>query len=341
MFTRPDKINDTLYVITAVFNPKRYRSRWKILEETQKHFIAGGCHLITIEACFGDRCRVITEQLSDKHTIIHVHAKHELWLKENLYNIAVQHLTILFPGWKYVAMIDGDMTFGRSDWVGETLQLLQHYPIVQLFSQVTNLSPDKEIISTSLSFMEGWRQGIPFKNHHGHVKHHGIHCYGDHNTNIKIGWAGAPGGAWAYTREALDLLGGLIDYAILGSADYHMAAALMGFLHISMGSGGTSNSKDYHPDYVKMLLDWQENAVKKIKRNVGVMKGVMFHSWHGKMKDRAYDTRWKILIKHQYNPRTDIYRNTSGVIHLNDEKWQLRDDARHYFGQRNEDSIDL
>src|SRR5438067_868351 len=106
LFTRPDVITDTLYVITPIFNPQRYRSRWKHYKNFEKHIIDSGAHLVTIEAVFGDRANVITEKVSDKHTIISVRTKQEIWLKENLINIAILHLNHIDPNWKYVSWID-------------------------------------------------------------------------------------------------------------------------------------------------------------------------------------------------------------------------------------------
>ena len=333
IFQRPDTIANPLYVVTAVFNPKRYKSRWKLYKLFEKHVLDSGAHLLTVECSFGDRSEVITEQVSDKLTIIHVSTKHELWLKENLTNLGIQHLP---KGWKYVAAIDADMTFVRPDWVGETLHLLQHYPVIQMYSQIIQMGPDSEPLNTSLSFMEGWRRGIPFKTKDGQVKDQSFFRkggYGEHH--LSLGWAGSPGGAWAYTRDALNSLGGLIDWAILGSADYHMAMALMGFVEMTMKHG------KYHADYLRSMVEWEERALKNLKRNVGHMKGTLLHAFHGKMKDRGYENRWKILVKHGFNPRTDIFKDVNGVYQLNDEKWQLRDDLRDYFGQRNEDSIDV
>lgn len=337
-FRRPDVVKDTLYVITPIFNPHRYRARWKHYNNFEKHVTDGGAHLFLIELSFGEREEVYKETKNDRVTILHVRTSHELWLKENLINVATQFLP---QGWKYMAYVDADMQFARPDWVGETLSQLQHHPIIQMFSDVVYLGPQFEIVSTAISFMEGWRRGIPFQNKDGIAKDEGWRqhdwCkddeYPEHNPSHKIGWAGAPGGAWAYRREALNDLGGLIDVAILGSADYHMATALMGFLHISVQKG-------YHPEYIQALTDWQNRAIKHIKRNVGHMKGTLIHYWHGKMKDRNYGTRWQILVKHQFNPRLDIKKDTNGIYQLTDEKWQLRDDIRHYFSVRNEDSID-
>jgi hypothetical protein len=335
MFHRPDVIKDKLYVISPIFNPIRYRTRWKHYKNFEKHIIDSGAHLITIEAIFGEREHAITETDHPNHTVIHVRTKHELWLKENLINIAIQRLsTHIDPHWKYVSYVDADFLFARPDWVGETLQQLQHHPIVQMFSMAAYLNHNYEITNTIISFMRGWKDGVPFKNAKGIVQdesffhkrdHYGHHCH-------KIGWAGQPGGAWAYTREAINLLGGLYEYAILGSADYHMATALFGFAHVSLQEG-------YSTEFKQSVLDWQERAVRCIKKNVGFVEGTIIHYFHGKMVDRQYGDRWKILVKHKYSPRTDVKKDVHGVLQLEDIKHQLRDDISGYFRRRHEDSF--
>lgn len=322
---RPDHIDDKLYVITAVFNPQRYHSRWVHYSHFEKHIIDSGAHLITIEATFGNRSAAITEQMGDNHTIIHVNVKDEIWLKENLINVAIRHLP---KDWKYVAWVDADLTFNRPDWVEETLHQLQHYHMVQLFSEILYMGPQRQYLGSGPSFMasylKAYREGkITFQD-------------GKYTDGIvaKLEWQGAPGGAWAATRDAIDKLGGLIDFVIIGSADYYMALCILGlFEH--------QNNVGYHPTYMEDVLAWQELALKYLNRNIGFVKGTVSHAWHGKMKDRGYDDRWKILIKHQFNPKTDLIKDSIGVYHLNGEKWQLRDDIRAYMQSRNEDSIDL
>src|SRR4051812_42892051 len=122
MFHRPDVIKDNLYVISPIFNPIRYRTRWKNYKPFEKQVLDAGAHLITIEAIYGERECAITQTDHPNHTVIYVRTKHEIWLKENLINIAIHRLsTHIDPHWKYVAWVDADITFARPDWVGETL----------------------------------------------------------------------------------------------------------------------------------------------------------------------------------------------------------------------------
>lgn len=54
-FRRGDTVNETLYIITPVFNPKRYRTRWKLYQQFEQHITSLRAHLVTIECSFGAR----------------------------------------------------------------------------------------------------------------------------------------------------------------------------------------------------------------------------------------------------------------------------------------------
>jgi hypothetical protein len=143
-----------------------------------------------------------------------------------------------------------------------------------------------------------------------------------------------PGYAWAARRDAIENLGGLIDGAILGAGDRHMAAALI-------GQGLATVEPRTHPHYRKMVADWQERAELFINRNVGYVPGLLLHDWHGKKVDRRYHDRWQILINDQYDPLKDVKRDWQGVLQLSHHNRKLRDDIRAYFRARHEDSIDV
>ena len=71
------------------------------------------------------------------------------WHKENLVNLGIARLP---RDSRYVAWVDADLTFARHDWVQETIQQLQHYPIVQMFAEAHDLGPDGILINSFRSF---------------------------------------------------------------------------------------------------------------------------------------------------------------------------------------------
>jgi len=310
------KGNRKLYVVTCISNPVRFSTRYNLYKRFAQHVEDSGAILYTVEMAFGDRPHVITSPDNPRH--IQLRSHFELWHKENMLNIGIQALP---KDWKYVAWIDSDVQFARPDWVNETIEQLQHYDFLQLFAEATDLGPRYQTLMSRKSM---------FYNYY--------HFGRDYIMNKPKGSGyyysskGSSGYAWAARRKALDAVGGLIDTAILGAGDWYMAHALLGIVD-------QSRSPKLHPNYLKSLDIWQDRAERRIKRNVGYMDGTVFHHYHGRKSNRGYETREQILIKHQFDPGIQLYKDNSRLWQLEDHSHSLRDDLRRYFRQRQEDDI--
>lgn len=303
-------MDKTLYVVTAVFNPWRYKSRIKLYRDFEKYVNDSGAKLVTVELAYGQRDFVVTEPNDPMDVQLRTDA--ELWHKERMLNLGIQRLP---RDWKYVAWIDADIVFARPDWVEETVHLLQHFSFIQMFSQAVDLSPNYEILKT--------HTGMFYAHYEGLMKQVGGKYEQYH-----------PGFAWAARRDALNNVGGLFDTAVLGSADRHMALSLLEYGERSHPSG-ISNG------YKEQLQLWQDRCHKFVKKNVGYMPGAILHYWHGKKVDRRYQDRWKILVNHQFDPEFDLKLDTQGLYQFTERCPQLAYDIRKYFQARNEDSIDV
>jgi len=329
-----------LHVVCVISNPARYRSRYALYKEFAKRCEEAGAILYTVEAAFGERPYEITEAGNPQH--IQLRTSAEAWNKENMLNIGIARLPLSA---EYIATIDADFTFVRQDWASETIQQLQHYPVVQMFSEVVYLGPDSQVMHSRPGFAQRWMQGEIFGVQNGAVRNEALFTQripaaqplhypypGDGDKN----W-GPPGGAWAYRREALNQVGGLIDFCILGAADWYMAAGACGFMERAIPQA-------YTESFRRELLQWQEKA-KLWRKNIGVVPGMACHHWHGKMSQRGYGTREQILRQYAFDPRTDIKYDAQGLIQLHDDgsdrMRMMRDALRSYFRSRSEDSIDV
>lgn len=297
----------------------RYQSRWDLYRQFAEDIQRKGANLWTLEVQTGARIHQITDPEKDEHTQLWASSlPGELWHKEAMINLAIQQLTIFKPDWRYVAWVDADVRFEQG-MLAETAHALQHWDIVQMWSHAVDLGPEDELINTHKSFMYcHWTGEAPS----GEIK--GYAAKGQSH----------PGYCWAARREALNKLGGLIDWAILGSADRHMACALIGKV-LDSAHGKC------HPNYLKYLKIWQDRAEREIKRNVGYVPGTIRHSWHGDKSRRGYNSRWKILVDYQFNPETDIKRDINGLWQLvvdTPRQRDLRDAIRKYMSARNEDA---
>lgn len=341
---RQDQIHDPLYVVTVVFNPIRYRTRWKMYNDFALRANAAGARLLTVEVAFGNRDFVLQD--SPSHMYVPIRSSHELWMKENAINVGFQHLPI---DWKYAAWVDADVEFARADWVNETLHQLQHYHVVQMFSECADLSPDYEILTRHKGFIWCHLNGIPNTAiPKGSIKR-------DLRVTEASGWGGSsrcdtactnenyphgtywhPGFGQAWRREAFDSVGGLIDFAILGGGDLYMNRALCGIdvedraLPRSIGDTGK-----------RWLKLWAERAELHIRRNVGYVPGLALHMWHGRKAERSYKDRGQILVQANFDAERDIYKDTQGLWQLRPDNIALRDGIREYLRSRNEDSITL
>ncbi len=299
-----------LHVIAVISNPLRFNSRYKLFKDFEKRTTDAGAILHVVELAYGHRPFEIVRAGEPRQYGYRTHE--ELWHKENLIQLGIRHLP---DDWEYVAWIDADVQFARADWVAETVHQLQHYKIVQMWTHATDLGPSHEHVAHHCGFIYTW--------------HHNPHCLPHYGLGMYH-----PGYAWAARRDALDDIGGLIDYAIMGSGDTHMAGAFTGCVEKTFHKGMSK-------DYKHALWHYQRLCDKHIRRKVGYVNTSILHYWHGKKKDRGYGDRWRVLSDNGYSPYTDIVRRSDGLVTLTSEKQGLRDGLMRYFRSRAEDSIDL
>jgi hypothetical protein len=301
----------TLHVIAVISNQVQYESRYRLFKQFRQEMLEAGVNLIVVETAFGERPFEVTTWANPNH--LQLRTYDELWIKERMVNLALAKLPL---DAEYVAWIDADISFVSKTWVQDTIDQLQHHMFVQLFVNAIDLGPDNQVIQHHTGFAYQFRQGRP--RGAGYTFWH-------------------PGFAWAARREALDATGGLIDKAILGAGDHHMALAM---IHQVMDS----IPGDMSPAYLRHLRLWEDRCKKYIKKDLGFVDGTVLHHYHGKKKDRKYVERWSILRDFAYNPDTDIKPDSQGLWQLvveDDRQIGLCDGLRAYFRQRNEDSTDL
>lgn len=298
---------ETLHLALVYANPRRWETRRRLFLDCRRHLET--FPNVCVHACelaYGDRPFEVTTPAD-----IQLRTHHELWHKENLINLAVRR----FPAnWRYGATIDADFHMTQLAWAQEAIHQLQHHPFVQLYSNLVYLNASHRPHRMMPSFAWNWL-------------HRRDRCRADRDT------PGAVGGAWAFTREAFDSVGGMLDCCICGSADWHMAFGLIG------QSSGNRELKSAHPHYAAAIRAWQERA-KALRKDIGCIDHLALHHWHGALQKRGYGSRVSILVDNDFDPLTDIAYDCQGVLRLTGSKPQLRDDLRAYFRSRNEDSLE-
>lgn len=299
-----------LHVVVPISNPVNWTSRMSLAKQFIQHMLDSGVKLYVVECALGE----MPFELSSLAGITHIGVRHNtlMWHKESICNVGLSRVD---PAARYIAFIDGDITFRNPNWASNTIHSLQQYAVVQPWQTAYDLGPNGEHLELHTSFASlvatrkpikpVWTQGYTF---------------------------GHPGYAWAYTRQALEWLGGLIDFAILGSSDHNMALAYLGRIKETFPA-------DISPEFTAAMLAWQARATMHIgPANIGYVQGTLEHGFHGSKKLRNYVSRWDILRKNKYNPVTDTKRNTYGILELALNKPELTRDIDLYMRSRNEDS---
>jgi hypothetical protein len=207
----------TLHVALAYTNPYGWDTRRRLFLECRRHLETFA--QVKVHACelaYGDRPFEVTTPAD-----LQLRTRHELWHKENLINLCVRR----FPtGWQYGATIDGDFHMTQMGWAEEAIHQLQRHPFVQLYSNLIYLSASHRPHRMMPSFAWNWLNRRPRRR-------------ADQDS------PGAVGGAWAFTRDAFDAVGGMLDACICGSGDLHMSFGLVG------RSSGSRELKSAHANY--------------------------------------------------------------------------------------------
>ena len=101
-------------VMTVIFNPVKYKSRYELYHKFDEHMTRSGVTLLTVECIFEASELMglprqkfeLTRENDPRH--LQIKAPSVLWLKENLINIAVRRLPAYV---EYIAWLDADIEF--------------------------------------------------------------------------------------------------------------------------------------------------------------------------------------------------------------------------------------
>lgn len=300
---RPE-CSPSIYVILPYFNFCGFQRRRQLFIEFVEHMKdTEGVRIVIAEV---DGPARLPHMCVWKH--LRIKPVNNIWVKECLVNMAVKSLP---KNWERMAWIDADIEFLNKDWVHEAALELGSSDVIQLFQTAVNLGPNGESMKIDKSFAYMAKEsGTPY------VK-----------NDIYGFWH--PGYAWACTQRAWKRMGGLIDWAILGSGDRHMAHAFYGNIIESCPG-------NVHPNY-KLLLEEYQKKCKGLK--LSYIQGTILHKWHGSLVNRKYKERWNILTKLQYDPIGDVTKTTKGLIKLTERGKRFIEPLNDYFQERAEDGI--
>jgi hypothetical protein len=303
-----------LTVVTARFNPLDWQAPDRHFRDWAFSVTSTGARLIVAEVQYGRKAFACDLDLAGL-THVGLRAESWPWSKENALNIAVMHAETDYICWE-----DADVFHRDPNWASRTVTALQHYRVVQTWTKTLDLGPHDEIIQVHRSFADCVMQGQPIVPDHGKFWKHDGGCYDYAHSGF----------SWACKRELLDRVGGFFELGGMGSGDHHMALAMVGKVDRSWPDGTSATYRDH-------LTRWERRALDYINGRIGVVHGTIEHRFHGNKQDRGYLSRWNMFVRHQFNPDTDLKRNSWGVLEWAGNKPELEREWDLYLRSRQED----
>ena len=315
--TLVDGGGDRLWAITSYYNPVGYARR----RENFRHF-RHNLHvpLVAVELAFDNDFDLAD---GDADILIQLRGGDVMWQKERLLNLALKALP---PECREVAWLDADVIFARHDWAKAASDLLDQFPMVQLFSNLHYMPPDLPVAAFSPGTAELSRLSAAFAARRPNSppsftlnKSSGIFV-GAHSTGM----------AWACRRDLLDEHG-FYDRCIVGGGDRAMAAAAWGVFDHAVGRHlmGEAHAQHY--------MTWATAYHGAVGGGVGVLDGDIFHLWHGALEKRRGTTRHVEFGRLGYDPLSDIALTADGVWRWNSDKPAMHVFLKSYFPGRQED----
>lgn len=307
---------DELWAITCYFNPVAYKRRllnYRIFR--QKLTVP----LVAIELAYGAHFELRAE---DADILIQLRSDQILWQKERLLNIALQAVP---KDCACVAWLDCDVIFARTDWAASACRALEKFPLVQLYSEATDLPPDAlpsgsqyiKVPSLACAVAAGQAPGDILQK-----------------CGIRLRDKPCAGGfAWAGRRDVLAATG-FYDSCVVGSGLNAMQCAAYGIFDRSIQALHMNRRRAEH------YLAWATTSYDRIHGRVGFVEGAIFHLWHGNLQNRKYRERHQEFAKFAFDPYDDIALAANGSWRWNSDKPAMHQYVRDYFIGRKEDGPD-
>jgi hypothetical protein len=310
-----------LWALTSYFNPAGFQSR----RANYLRFRDGlGVPLVTAELSLDGHFDL---RPGDADILVQHHGSATLWHKESLLNRA---LAALPPAAPYVAWIDCDVLFAGKDWAKDAVLALKRHRIVQLFSDLCDLTDRESERAGSLPSEARLRV-----SGRGIASLIAADALPSSSFAPRNNWdvrSSSFGIAWAASAELMRRHS-FYDAMVIGSGDRAMACAAYGNYTAAVDTLCLSQERASH------YLDWARPYHDSIDGNVGFLPGVIYHLWHGEISDRSYKERHQALAELDFRLDRDLERDLNGFWKWRRPRPDLEDFFRRYFKSRREDGM--
>ena len=299
-------VSDDIAVAIAFFSPCNFqRPRENILRVTEK-LVRAKYPVIVVEAVYPDMPPLVLPT-EVNHQKIDVSWQSVLFIKENLYNIALKNTT--YP--KLVFM-DGDIEFSDPYWFNKTALLLDTHDLMQPYEKCywldkTNTNFTREKSNCIQSIVEK-------KPLCGVTQH--------------------PGFAWAARRDFLEHVGGFCYWHPLGGGDTALWYTLLQDDAIAGLLAHCMRVNDYFADTL-MYKAYRARVQNFAPRITYLAGNIIQHFWHGTADNRQYITRNLRYMPDSVGGNYPLQVNAQGVLEWTQPEYVEM--ALAYFKSRKED----
>jgi hypothetical protein len=304
-----------MWAITAYYNPARSKRR---LTNYRIFHANLGVPLVAVELSFDGHFE-LTKQ--DATILIQICGGAVVWQKERLLNLAIKSVP---QNIRNISLIDCDVVFERPDWMDEATRKLSEANMVQLFSDLIDLDAGGYQSNASYDNLCATGHGIASAMSEGALT---LNTATDSWESMRLFPCGI---AWAMRREILEVHG-LYDAMIVGGGDTAMVNAIYGQFETEAQVHHLNKTRQEH------YLKWARPYHRAVAAKIGNVPGRVYHLWHGKIVNRNYRGRHRLLGGFDFDPAVDLKIGDNGAWHWARSRPDLEEFFMNYFLNRAED----
>lgn len=332
----PSLTLDDFGAVCAYFNPLGLRSRRENFRRFHAGLAQAGVPLLVVELAFDDA----PHQLDEANDVIRVRSQDVMWHKERLLNLGIAEL--LRRGYRKIAWLDADIAFDEPEhWPWFVAAELERATLCQVFEHALALQergppvPGTSAVAYLAEVGEATLQlAMPPSRRRPLGQPLGLSGYG-----------------WGARAELLREVS-LYDAGVVGGGDkmLFLAAAkrreerwrevLEATVRAPFQRCQRCGTLPRSEAYEQHFKDWAERWRKAIGGRLSFAANDLRTFFHGDWNRRSYLNRREILLRHLYDPLTDIAVDEDGCWRWASDKPELHREVRGYFAARDEDSAD-
>jgi hypothetical protein len=116
---------------------------------------------------------------------------------------------------------------------------------------------------------------------------------------------------------------------IIGAGDLYIGSAIT--------NATIKDSQIYSDAHYECYERWRKQMLSKVNNSFRPLSMNIYHLYHGKRRNRQYDTRMGLFRACNFNPDTDLMKQPNGLYRLVQKRGLLLPWLQGFFSGRQED----